>query len=252
MGNFVEEYSLFNQPTLRHSFVHAHLLDEAGVHGSIDKLARSHITQQLAGLPAGTNIFDRCAVAAYSTIRELFLNNEFHRAEFPSVLYCRLTTITEKKICDYIDKRKSTLVDYLLAKLKDPTDGHLPTRDDCMNATLERPCSWDQVNIRMSPNQPPTSHAEQKRLMQVCRNQVSQHKSGALISTKGVCVVGAGGVGKTTASLMMILYCICQGSNCAQQSIQRGPKNWLALIWLICSACPVAIICHQGNSLNGA
>jgi len=228
MGNFVEEYSLFNQPTLRHSFIHACLLDEADVHGSIDKVARSYITQQLAGLPAGTNTFDRYAVAAYSTIQELFLNNEFHTTELPSVLYCRLTTITEKKISDYINKRKSTLVDYLLAKLKDPTDGHLPTCDDCMNATLECPCSWDLVNIRMSPNQPPASHAEQKRLMQVCHNQVSQHKSGALISTKGVCVVGAGGVGKTTASLMMILYCICQGLNCAITAINSERAQELA------------------------
>ena len=228
MGNFVEEYSLFNQPTLRHSFVHAHLLDEADVHGSIDKVARSYITQQLAGLPAGTNTFDRYAVAAYSTIRELFLNNEFHTTEIPSVLYCRLTTITEKKISDYIHKRKSTLVDYLLAKLKDPTDGHLPTRDDCMNATLEHPCSWDPVNVPMSPNQPPASHSEQKRLMQVCRNQVSQYKSGALTSTKGVCVVGAGGVGKTTASLMTVLYCICQGLNCAITAINSERAQELA------------------------
>jgi len=126
MENFVEEYSLFNQPTLRHSFVHAHLLDEADVQGSIDKLARSYIMQQLAGLPAGANTFDRYAVAAYSTIRELFLNNEFHTTELLSVLCCRLTTISEKKISNYIHKRKSTLVDYLLAKLKDPLTATFP------------------------------------------------------------------------------------------------------------------------------
>jgi len=158
MGNFVEEYSLFDQPTLQHSFVHAHLLDEANVGESIDKLAWSYITQQLAGLPAGTNTFDRYAVAAYSTIRELFLNNEFHTTELPSVLYCSLTTITEQKISNYIHKRKSTLVDYLLAKLKDPTDGHLPTRDDGMNTALERPCSWDPMDISMSSNQPLVSY----------------------------------------------------------------------------------------------
>jgi len=105
MGNFVEEYSSFNQPTLQQSFVHAHLLDESNVSGSINKLAWSYIPQQLTGLPAGTNTFDRYAVAAYSTIQELFLNNKFHTTKLPSVLYCRLTTITKQKISDYIHKR---------------------------------------------------------------------------------------------------------------------------------------------------
>jgi predicted GIY-YIG superfamily endonuclease len=215
MGEFVDEYSLFNQPSLRHSFIHAGLLDESEVAASIDKVARNYITQQLASLPAGTATFDRYAISAHNTIKELFLNNEFHTTELPPVLYCRLTTVTEKKVLDYVTQRKTTLVEYLLAKLKDPTDGHLPTREQCMDATIESPCDWDPTNLPNITSQPEASRTEQTRLMSICKNQILQYKSGRPTCTKGVCVVGAGGVGKTTASLMMLLYAICQGLNCA-------------------------------------
>lgn len=219
MGAFVEEYSLFDQPSLRHSFVHAGLLDENNVAQSANALAKKYITEQLASLPAGTSTFDRYAVAAYNTIHELFVNNEFYTTEMPSVLYCRLTTVTEKKILGYMQKRKATLVEHLLKKLKSPTNACLPNFEECMNATLEKPCSWDPTKLSRPLGQPLESFNEQQRLLLLCKNQIQHYKKGSLICTKGICVVGAGGVGKTTASLLNILYSICQGLNCSITAI---------------------------------
>ena len=221
------------------------MLDEDDILGSIDKLTKDYITTQLAGLPAGTTTFDRYAVAAYNTIKELFLNNEFHSAELPSVLYCRLTTVTEEKVFNYIKKRDITLIDYLLLKLKEPTNGHLPTREECINASIESPCSWDPTTLPGADGQSEASLAEQTRLMKICKNQILQYKTAKLTSTKGVCVVGAGGVGKTTASLMVVLYAICQGLNCAITANNSERAQELASTHL------ASLICMpRGNHLS--
>lgn len=228
MGRFVDEYSLFNQTCLRNSFIHAGLLDENNIGQSIMQLTKSYITEQLSSLPAGTTTFDRYTVAAHNTIRDLFLNNVYYSAEMPSVLYCRLTTVTDTKIKKYIHSKDRTLVEYLLEKLKEPTMGQLPTKETCLNATIENPCTWDPTTLIRSPHQPVDSYMEQKRLMQVTINQIQHYKSGPLLCTKGVVVVGAGGVGKTTASLMSVLYSICQGLNVTITTINSERAQELA------------------------
>ena len=62
-GEFIEEYSLFNQPSLRDSFIYAHLLNDTQPLESAKKLMKKYLLQQLITLPAGTLTFDRYCVA---------------------------------------------------------------------------------------------------------------------------------------------------------------------------------------------
>ena len=214
MGNFVDEYTLFDQPNLRASFVHAGLLDNAQPEKCADIITKRYITEQLTGMPAGSNKFDTYAVAAHNAIRELFVNNAFHSTDVPSVLYCRLIQDTNEKMQNFIRKRKTNLIVYLLKKIVIPANYILPSFDEAMNATIENPHPWDPTQLSKHPCQPLNSFQEQQELLSIAKEQIAHYKSASTLSTKGLCIVGAGGVGKTTAALMAVLYAVCQGLNC--------------------------------------
>lgn len=219
MGDFVEEYTLFDQPNLRSSFVYAGLLDESNPEQSAMTVTRRYITEQLTGVPSGAYKFDIYAVAAHNAIRELFVNNAYHSSDMPSVLYCRLLQTTNEKICKYLYCKKKNLVEYLLKKLSIPANGSLPKLEQAMNATIENPHCWDPTKLTKHSSQPTASFKEQQELLSLAKKQIAHYKSAVAISTKGLCIVGAGGVGKTTAALMIVLYGICQGLNCTITAI---------------------------------
>jgi len=227
-GAFVDEYSLFQQPCLRDSFIHAGLLDANNPEESANHLCRRYITEQLVNLPAGTVTFDRYCASAYYTIKEFFVSNTLHTDEIPSVLYCRLAQETDEKIKQYKYNKRQVLIQNLLNKLEGPCGTTLPSFDECMNATVCKPCSWDINNLPISPDQPLESHEEQQKLLKIGQDLVHSYINSTNTVTKCLCVVGAGGVGKTTADQIILLHAICKGLNGASTALASERSQELA------------------------
>ena len=214
MGYFRDEYELFTTPSLRHSFHKAGLLDPTNPLESCKDLVKEYVLSQLVCLPAGTITFDRYLVAAYQTILDLFVYDRLSSTDLPSVLYCRTRDVTEDKIVQYQQTKQRQLTQYILSKLNDAGVPDLPSIEACSSATISNPINWDPVNIPRSALQPEESYTEQNDVLRVARQKVHDYKQG-IGYTRGICHVGAGGVGKTTVLLMELLYGVCQGLNVA-------------------------------------
>ena len=213
MGHFVDEYDLFAVPTLRHAFVKARLLDLDNPRLSAISLVREYILSQHVALPCGTRTFDRYLVAAYNSVIDLFVHGSLHSDEVPTALYCRLKTNTENDIVTYMNDSSVALVKFITTTLKEAGLPGIPDPSDVMAATFTAPCAWDPASLPCAPDQPVESHSEQRKLIELSKHLVSHYKSCASEFTKGLCQVGAGGVGKTTLLLIELLYAMCQGLN---------------------------------------
>ena len=198
-GAFEDEYTLFNKPSLRDSYIYAGLLDDRNPIMSAIKLAKKYLTSQLIYLPAGTITFDRYLVCAYNTIKSFFEDNTFYSDELPSVMYCRLADDTKESMESYKRKKKQDLVKNLLEKLKGPCGCSLPTLQECMEASVDLPLRWDIASLQRPVNQPQASFIEQRKLLILIQTLVEGYINATNNAPKSLCVVGAGGVGKTTA-----------------------------------------------------
>lgn len=228
-GAFVDEYTLFSQSSLRQSFIEAKLLNPANPSQSAIDLAKKYLLKQLVYLPAGTRTFDRYITSSYYTIKSFFEDETLYTDEVPTVLYCRLADETKSAMVTYKQNKKKELLQNLLTKLTVPCNGHLPQYDECMSATVSDPVqSWDVTNLPQPTQQPAASHSEQKKLLQLGKNAIDSYISNRTTSTKGVCAVGAGGVGKTTALQMVLLHGMCRGLSAAATSLASERSQELA------------------------
>ena len=211
MGHIKDEYDVFTVPSLRESFVKAGLLDPGRPEESARELLHDYVKTQLVCLPSGTNTFDKYLLAAYHTILELFVHDRLHSLELPTVLYCHSRQSTEDKIVAYQRTKQEALVRYILEKLSEAGVQGLPSENDVNGATLTYPCPWSPTATPKPPAQPQQSYEEQGRVLDLARTLIGHYKSARPEYTKGICHVGAGGVGKTTVLLMELLYAACQG-----------------------------------------
>ena len=215
LGHLRDEYHLFGCHDLRESFVRAGLLDPLDPQGSANRLVRQYIIEQLACLPAGTNTFDRYMVAAYQSVTTLFVENRLYTEDLPNVLYCRLRDEAWDSAIAYQNDRKLCLVNHLLAKLTDCGFANLPSVEQCMGSNISNIVPWDMTTITPGLDQPDESYNEQMEVLNLSKGLVAHYKSAPTFFTKGICHVGAGGVGKTTVLYLQLLYTICQGLNTA-------------------------------------
>lgn len=228
LGYMKDEYDLFASSDLRQCFVKAGLLDLGQPRLSALSLMKQYVIEQLATLPKGTPTFDRYLVAAYNTIVDLFVDNRLFTETLPQVLYCRLAHETEQTVKAYVQSRKRALVVNLLARLGECGFPNLPTVEQCVEASTENIVDWDIERIPRGIDQPINSYTEQAASLRLAKRLIHNYKSAPTHYTKGLCHVGAGGVGKTTVLFAELLYCICQGLNVAVTAINSERAQELA------------------------
>ena len=105
MGEYDTEMELLNHATLRGAFIHANLIDENDLEGSITGLVTAYILQQLSFYPITTHKFDRFVVASSRTLREVLIHNSIPLFEAPACLYTKVLM----GIDDRIEKRLQSL-----------------------------------------------------------------------------------------------------------------------------------------------
>ena len=212
-GCFVDEYDLFATGSLRQSFIKARMLDENRLEASITKVMKVYFTNQLKHLPSGTPTFDRHCSAAFKTIEAFFRDGEMYTDELPCVLYNRLVRETSVRVKRYMESKATVFMEHALRKLRECGFSNVPDINCLMEATLEKPYPWDCSNVERPEGQPEASHHEQMnalgKLKQMIDNfcRITPSRS----CPKSFCLVGAGGVGKTTCALIAMVYARCCG-----------------------------------------
>jgi len=228
MGYFVDEYDLFMCPSLRDCFIRGRLLDPNDPVESAKSLMKLYLLQQLSCLPAGTATFDRYLVAAYQSFMALFVHNTLFSDQLPTVLYCRLKNQTEDDIVNHQRQKKVALVKNLRSELLEAGITNLPSENQCLGATLTCPCSWKLCTIPRGNHQPLESYEEQAHVLLSAKSAVQHYTSASNDCTKSCCIVGAGGVGKTTVLQICLLFCISQGLMSATTSMVSERAQELA------------------------
>ena len=206
MGYFVDEYELFSTASIRESFIKCHLLNPHQPEESARTLMRNYFFQQLKILPVGTKTFDRCCVVAFKTFWDLFVNNSIYCDEIPTVLYCQLHKETDAKIMQYRLEKQDSVVKNIISKLTQAGVHPLPSLQSCLSSSSQSPTKWDVATIQCSPKQPESSVEEQRQLLQQVTTLVDRYSHAKNECTQNICIVGAGGVGKTTSMMMALLY----------------------------------------------
>ena len=238
MGKYVDEYDLFSCASLRDSFVKAKLINEDDPLLSAKNLMKTFITEQLTSLPAGTMTWDKYCVSAYTAFVGIAMNNSMVSDDLPSVLYTKVQKTTQETIERYIQKKRNHLISHLLSKLNENNLKTLPTKQQCISATVTNPVKWHLFYIKKAPNQPDESYHEQQALLKIGSDLIQHYLLGLNECTKNLCIVGAGGVGKTTVSLCLLLFCVTRGllvgtaAMCSERS-QELAGDHINNLWLI-------------------
>ena len=232
-GAFIDEYDLFSCGSLRSSFVRAKLLDPSNPEVSAIAVMRKYFMLQLKYLPCGTPTFDRYCCAAFNTISTFFQSNVMHSDEMPSVLYRRLRKETGQRVKEFAIRKQTTFIHRILCELSTAGIVPIPTQKQCMEATFEAPLSWDITNLNQPSSQPSASYLEQKKLLAFGKSCIDQYaQSATKTPPSSTCVVGAGGVGKTTCAQILVLYARTQGCNVggttlmSERAQELGLEHW--------------------------
>ena len=238
MGKYTDEYELFSCASLQDSFFSAKLLDKTRPLHSAQQLMKQFIIEQLCNIPAGTITWDRYCIAAYNAFVAIATNNTIQNEDLPSVLYSKLQTETNEKIRNFICKKKTQQIMHLLNKLHESNLTGLPTYTECKLATVANPVQWCVQNIQQAINQPLMSYTEQQHVLDIGSNLIQHYSLGLNECTKNICIIGAGGVGKTTVSLCLLLLAVTKGLNvgaaamCSERS-QELAGDHINNLWLI-------------------
>jgi hypothetical protein len=211
LGFIKDEYDLFGTSDLRQCFINAGLLDSANPELSATNLSKTYVIEQLAGIPKGTATFDRYLVAAHNTITDLFLHNQLFTETLPLALYCRVRENTDAQVEEFSNTRTTNLVRSILAQMRTCGFEQLPTEAECINATFGATVAWHPMQSPQGAGQPQESYDEQRGVLRLACELIDKYKSAPSHYTKGLCHVGAGGVGKTLVLYTDLLYGRCQG-----------------------------------------
>ena len=135
--------------------------------------------------------------------------------ETPCVLYNRLKRNTDDRVKTYMESQTHIFMKHALTKLQESGFHRLPTIEDVENATLENPYFWDLSSLERPVGQPEPSHEEQKHALSKLKEKIDAfcRASNSNLCLKSSCLVGAGGVGKTTCALIAMVYARCCGLN---------------------------------------
>jgi hypothetical protein len=228
MGYIKDEYDLFGSPDLRQCFIKAGLLDELNPTMSASNLMKMFVLEQLASIPKGTATFDRYLVAADNTIRDLFVNNQLFSENLPLALYCRVCDNTDDEVIQFSKSKTLNLVGSILKQMQSCGFANIPTLEDCIAADFNNPVAWDPLLIPCGNGQPQESYVEQMQVLTLAKQLIDKYKSAPANYTKGLCHVGAGGVGKTLLLHTELLYGRCQGLKTGMTALNSERAQELA------------------------
>ena len=204
-GSFIDEYDLFGTGSLRLSFQKARLLNEQDVEGSINKLTKEWIENQLRIMPVGTPTFDAYCVQGHNIISNFFRNGTIV-VETPTVLYTHLREKTTEKNEKYLKTRQKTLVTHIHDYLTKQGITQMPPVGMFLNATRANPLKWDITKLQQPSNQPDESYSDQQCFLRQIKARIDANVQMTTDAPVNSCIVGGAGVGKTFCALVATLY----------------------------------------------
>ena len=215
LGSFKTEYELFENANILTCFQESKLFtcsedsedQEKSLNSIMEKYVRLHLLYQ----PGSTAAFDRQLVAAYKTLRGTLIDNDFEHSEMPSVLYSRLRDQCDENIKQFLLKSKNDIARTLHRDMVQSSIPNVPDLVSITNASCEAPMDWDLAENYPGPGQGQESFQEQSEAYRRIKAVIMKYKYTGNLSTPSICLIGAGGTGKTTVMKRALLYGMSQG-----------------------------------------
>jgi predicted GIY-YIG superfamily endonuclease len=213
MGRFCTEVELLLDGNFRNAFFRAGLLGTESDEQSIKNIMRRYVVEQLVFMPGGSYKFDKHLLCAYSALRRGILGENLEEMDsLPPALYTKLQHDTSVQIKKHIEDTHRVIAETTLADLRKKGISPLPSLQEVLN----RPSSpfdvpWNADLILQGSSQPNESFQEQKQLLKVFQNKLTQYASAETNDVKNLIITGGPGTGKTTVEQIMLLMAMTIG-----------------------------------------
>ena len=224
MGEFDNEVNLFGVASIKECYVRAGLIEPNPdcIEESVRSLARRYVLEQLVFLPGGSQQFDRFLAAAYRTLRHCLIHDAIVIDELPPALYTHLQAKTCAAIEMHLNSCKETLLLTVLKNLSDCGFQTLPHIADLSNFSTgnDQAIHWSATDALASTlSQLPQSIQEQRLVLDLASNRITQYQSASQCLAKSICIIGGPGVGKTTLLQLIVLETAYRGLNVAMTAL---------------------------------
>jgi predicted GIY-YIG superfamily endonuclease len=211
MGDFSNELELWEQGSIREAFLKARLICEADLEGSVKKLVRKYIMEQLLFMPGGTQMFDRLCVAAHSVLSSVLLLGEVPVEEMPSVLYTSLRQETTEKVENAIKMRRETLARVCISAVGSVgAITNMPSAEELIACTKNNRYPHEITLIR-AERQSAESFEEQMACYSSCREAIEKYIETIPTFTKCRAITGGPGCGKTFVMIVSAVQAMALG-----------------------------------------
>ena len=230
-GFFKTEYELFQHANIKICFQDSKLFttseDSDEKEQSLNSIMEKYIRLHLLYQPGSTAAFDRQLIAAYKTLRGTLIDDDFEHYEMPSVLYSRLRDQCDEKVRIYLMKCRTDIATTMHRDMVQCNIPNVPDLDSIMNASFDKTVNWDLAENYPSPGQAHESFQEQSEAYRRIKEVIMKYKYSGNLSTPSICLVGAGGTGKTTIMKRSLLYAMSQGLSVAVTCVLGERSNEL-------------------------
>ena len=243
MGKFDTEIDLSLHASLRESLRYAQLIGPSNSPEDLTKYSNElmlrYFKEQVVTFPNSKHVLQSWIVQAAELFDSVIIDNELTVTDLPAVQQSALFNKIDESNQEFMKKAKSTVIDAALKELGEETIEKccIPTKEDLMSCSKERPLSWDPIsNFSQNDNQPDQSFQEQKLAVQLMKDAADEYLSCDNRFVKCTGIRGAAGSGKTWTMEYGLIYGLSQGMNMittsimARRAIQLGGRHLAYLL----------------------
>lgn len=218
LGEFETELEFRQQKSIKMSLAKCKLIPEEDINDTerlreaSNRLLKRIINEVFAFQPITLRRLEMYIIRCKRLLDSVLLDDDIPITDLPPSILTELLNERTKELDDEWETRKSQLLDVMLSSL--PENIQVPTREQIMSSTKERPLDWDPVEaITKSEQQSDLSYKEQQASLKLAVRAVNNYSRqfGNLTFTRGVISEGAPGSGKSFVLLNQGLYAMTQG-----------------------------------------
>ena len=219
MGEYENEPQLIGDGHLLNAFKRSGLvpLDGHPLTEAVITITRRYILEQLYFLPGGSQMMNRCTVAAHGCLYQAIVNNALALFELPPALYTKLQVQLDEKIIKHINESRETIITQVVNDLHKVGITGMPSIQQlCDPASLRIQDVWNADNLTQGRNQPLESFIEQRRVWDFGKEKLDEYcQASHQIQTRNLIVAGGPGNGKTTSILVLLIMAASRGLSIA-------------------------------------